>query len=75
MVSGTAVQYGRVNIGGKDYICPIRGVAVSELHNLAMEDTYKIGPERLINEVRFSNYHKFASTMRILPEGPDTNRQ
>ncbi len=75
MVSGTAVQYGRVNIGGKDYICPIRGVAVSELHNFAMEDTYKVGPERLINEVRFSNYHKFASTMRILPEGPNANRQ
>ena len=33
------------------------------------------GPERLINEVRFSNYNKFASTIRILPEGPNENRQ
>jgi hypothetical protein len=67
MVSSSAVQYGRVNIGGKSYICPVRSVAVSEIRNLNMELVDKVGPERLINEVRFSDYHKFASTARILP--------
>jgi hypothetical protein len=75
MVSGTAVQYGHVNIGEKDYICPVRGVAVSEVHNMEMEVAEQVGPERLINEVRFSNYHKFASSVRILPESPDANRR
>ena len=75
MISGTAVQYGRVNIGGKDYICPVRGVAVLEVHNLVMEVTDKVGPERLVNEVRFNSYHKFASTVRILPEGTNPHRQ
>jgi hypothetical protein len=75
MVSGTAVQYGRVSIGERNYICPVRGVAVSEVRNLVMEIADEVGPERLINEVRFSNYHKFESTMRILPDGPDANRQ
>ncbi|MGA8741042.1 MAG: hypothetical protein WB561_07640 [Terracidiphilus sp.] len=75
MVSSSAVQYGRVNIGGKSYVCPVRGVAASEVHNLNMELVDKVGPERLINEVRFSSYHKFASTVRIFPEDPDANRQ
>ncbi len=75
MVSSSAVQYGRVNIGGKNYICPVRAVAVSEVHNLNMELVDKVGPERLINEVRFSNYHKFASTVRIFPEDAHANRQ
>ena len=75
MVSGTAVQYGRVEIGGKEYICPVRSVAVSEVHNLDMELVDKVGPERLINEVRFSGYHKFVSTMRIMPGGVNANRE
>jgi hypothetical protein len=74
MVSSSAVQYGQVNIGGKSYICPVRSVAVSEVRNLNMELVDKVGPERLVNEVRFSNYHKFASTVRILPEDPDASR-
>jgi hypothetical protein len=75
MISGTAVQYGRISIGGREYICPVRGVAVSEVHNPEMEVAEKVGPERLINEVRFSDYHRFTSTMRILPESPDAHRQ
>jgi hypothetical protein len=67
MISETAVQYGHVDIGGKDYICPVHSVAVSQVHNPAMEVGDKIGPQRLVNVVRFSNYHKFASTLRIVP--------
>jgi hypothetical protein len=75
MVSGLAVQYGRVDIGGKSYIRPVRGVAVSEIHGPVMEPADKVAPERFINEVRFSDYHKFSSTVRMLPAGPEVNRQ
>jgi hypothetical protein len=64
--SGIAVQYGKVEIGGKNYICPTQGIAVSDVHNLVMESVDHIGPEKHINVVRFLNYHKFGSTSRIL---------
>jgi len=64
--SGIAVQYGLVDIGGKNYVCPIQGIAVSEVHNLVMESVDGVGLERHINVVHFLNYHKFGSTSRIL---------
>jgi hypothetical protein len=66
--SGIAVQYGSVDIGGKSYVCPIQGIAVSEVHNLVMESVDGVGLEKHINVVHFLNYHKFGSTSRILPK-------
>lgn len=63
--SSIAVQYGHVDIGGKNYVCPIQGIAVSEVHNLVMESD-GVGLEKHINVVQFLNYHKFGSTSRIL---------
>jgi hypothetical protein len=71
MVSGIAVQYGRVTIAGKDYVCPIRGIAISKVHNLAMELIDKVGPEEHLNQVSFTNYHKFGSTAHILTGSSD----
>ncbi len=65
--SSIAVQYGPVVIGGKNYVCPIQGIAVSEVHNLVMESD-GIGLERHINVVQFTNYQKFGSTSRIIPK-------
>jgi hypothetical protein len=59
------VQYGYVDIGGKNYVCPIQGIAVSDVHNLVMESD-GVGLEKHINVVQFLNYHKFGSTSRIL---------
>jgi hypothetical protein len=67
-ISGIAVQYGPVDIGGKSYVCPIQGIAVSEVHNLVMESVDGVGLEKHINVVHFLNYHKFGSTSRILPK-------
>jgi hypothetical protein len=64
--AGIAVDYGRVEIGGREYMCPVRGVAISEIHNFMMESVDKVGQERDINLVRFINYHKFASDARIV---------
>jgi hypothetical protein len=65
--SSIAVQYGHVDIGGKDYVCPLQGIAISEVHNLVMESD-GVGLEKHINVVHFLNYHKFGSTSRILPK-------
>lgn len=64
--SAIAVQYGDAIIDGKRYSCPIRSVAISELHNRAIEKIDGIGLERHLNEERFDDYHKFGSTMRIV---------
>ncbi|MGA9587901.1 MAG: hypothetical protein WBQ95_21400 [Terracidiphilus sp.] len=67
-ISEIAVQYGYVDIGGKSYVCPIQGIAVTEVHNLRMESVDGVGLEKHINIVHFLNYHKFGSTSRILPK-------
>ena len=64
--SRIAVQYGKIEIGGRNYVCPIRSIAVSEVHNHVMESVDKVGLEKNVNVVRFLNYHKFGSTARIL---------
>jgi hypothetical protein len=64
--SKVSVQYDAVEIGGKSYICPVRGVALGVIHDLQMERLDGAGLERFINVVQFSNYHKFGSTTRIL---------
>lgn len=64
--SAIAVQYGHVMIGGRSYLCPISGVAVSELYNADMQKDYGISLERHVNKVEFTHYHKFGSTARIL---------
>ena len=66
--SALAVQYGRVEIGGKQFVCPVRGVAITETHNLRMEEVDGVGLEKHTNIVEFVNYHRFGSTSRILPE-------
>ena len=69
IASGIAVQYGYVDIAGKPYLCPVRGVAVSEVHNYQMESVVKLGTEKHVNIVRFTGYHKFGSTARVLAGG------
>ena len=67
--SEIAVEYGAVDIGGRRSICPIRGVAISVVHDTQMEAEGGPGELRFMNEVRFLNYHKFGSTARILTSG------
>lgn len=66
--SRLAVDYAAVEIGGKTYTCPVRGIAVSVVHNAEMEAVEGGGPERFVNQVRFTDYHKFASSLRIVTD-------
>jgi len=68
------VEYGAVQIGEGAYLCPVRSMALSELHGAKQS-----GPAVVLlnaftlmrlNEVTFTNYHRFGSTARILPATP-----
>ncbi len=65
------VEYGPMEIGGKTYICPVRGVALS----LQMEANPITGPssavalgplQTLLNDIVFERYHLFRGEARIV---------
>lgn len=68
--SGAALDYGSVEIGGRTYQCPVRSVALSVIYSPSIEKINGEGLERHINEVAFTNYHKFGSSVRIVPAAP-----
>lgn len=55
-VADIVVEYGLVELGGKSYICPLKGIAFSEGSQLMW-----------LNDVAFRDYHLFRSEIRILP--------
>jgi len=67
--AATSVQYGPVEIGGKSYICPVHSIAISLTKSHAGGDKSDMEILR-INEVSFSDYHRFGSTSRILTDMP-----
>jgi hypothetical protein len=66
LASQLAVQYDDVEIGGRSYLCPVRSVAMTALHNSKMERINGVGIERHLNEVQYLDYHKFGSTSRMI---------
>jgi hypothetical protein len=64
--SDLAVQYGEVEIGGRAYICPVQSIATTAIHNIMMERIDGVGIERHLNEIQYSDYHKFGSTSRLI---------
>ncbi|HLY43239.1 MAG TPA: hypothetical protein VKR52_18655 [Terracidiphilus sp.] len=68
------VQYGRVEIAGKNYVCPLSGIAIAVIDPMPMQSTDREPLERYLNEVTFSNYHKFGSTAQIVASPQAENR-
>jgi VWFA-related protein len=74
-VKGAAmmVEYGPVEIGGKRYICPQRSVVVMRVRTVSTltiwDQTFDIyAPyEMLLNDITYTDYHKFGSEARLLP--------
>lgn len=64
--SGLAVQYGRVIIGGRTYVCPLRSVAISADRSFRLKAVDGIGVDRHVNVMRYVDYHKFGSDARVL---------
>lgn len=56
------VEYGPVEIGGKNYICPLHAIAFSQ-----EVDRASPVPRVYINDTVFTQYHLFRSEMRVLP--------
>lgn len=56
------VEYGSIEIGGKNYICPIHSIAINQVIDSDQEP-----PRTLVNDVTFSGYHLFRSEMRMVP--------
>jgi len=63
--AAVAVEYGSVMIGENTYQSPVRSVAITSIRS-------RLGGEPIVqlNEVRFSNYHRFGSTAHLITEPP-----
>jgi VWFA-related protein len=77
------VEYGQVEIGGKNYICPLRSVAIVNAYakapDMALDeplvpgkssvavDSRDLPIRTMINDIAFVQYHLFRSDSRILP--------
>jgi len=70
MRAAISVQYGPIEIGGKSYICPVHSIAISLTKSYAGGDMSDREILR-INEVRFTDYHRFGSTTRIITGAPE----
>ena len=68
------VEYGAVDIGGKSYVCPLRGVSVLLAHTAQPPlgahpaESYE-GPAKIfLNDAVFEQYRRFGSETRVLDE-------
>ena len=79
--ASTMVEYGAVQIGGRNYICPLRSVSLSIApasvsapnllagsgEDVAARPSAALAAERLsLNDVAFENYHRFGATVSIV---------
>jgi hypothetical protein len=61
------VEYGPVPIGDRTIVCPLRSLALS----MAIADAHVLAgdaPTVWLNENVFTAYHRFGSTVRVLPD-------
>ncbi len=63
------VQYGPVTIGDHIFICPVRSLTL-HMDPIDPADTSGAAPLLKLNETQFIDYHRFASTARILTGAP-----
>jgi hypothetical protein len=63
------VKYGSVTIGGRAYVCPVRGVALSRKPDASRLMQPHILTE--VNNIQYTRYHLFRAAVKILPDnGP-----
>ena len=64
------VQYAPVQIGGRNFICPVRSLAL-DLTSAGLTSGLTDAPTEWLNVVSYSNYHRFAATAHILTGTPE----
>ena len=66
------VQYGPIQIGESQFICPVRSLALSlALNGADLDPLTRMpgnGPTQWLNESQFTGYHRFATTARIVKD-------
>jgi len=74
LVSGAAmlVEYGPVEIGGKQYICPSKSISILKAHTIQATGmysraNYKGAAKTFLNDVEFGQYRRFGAETRIVP--------
>jgi hypothetical protein len=70
-VADIAVEYDRIEIGQRFYMCPVHGVALSKVPLRATLATKQDQPAPLqtqLNDVLFQQYHVFRGDVRIMQE-------
>lgn len=63
--SALSVDYGPVLLGGKSYICPLKGIAL--IQSLVEQPNGGTRPQTQVNDTTFSGYHLMRGDVRILP--------
>lgn len=72
--TGMMLEYGPVKIGGRTFICPQRSVVTMRTRAVKPlkfwdEDSSVYSPyENMMDDIAFTDYHKFGSESRILPD-------
>jgi VWFA-related protein len=74
--AGILVEYGRVEIGGKTYICPLKSVSIARAQIVQLDPDYKfplanqLQPlKQSLNHVEFGQYHLFRADTQVLADG------
>ena len=71
--AATMIEYGPVEIRGREYICPHRGVEIMRVRTVntlnVLGQTFDVyAPyETRLNDIVYTNYHKFGAEARMLP--------
>jgi len=71
--AGLLVEYGPVEIAGRNYICPVKSVALSLVPKVRIESSSTSGQhvsrgpmQTRVNDVVFRDYHLFRAEVRIV---------
>ena len=63
------VEYRAVDIGGRPWLCPARSVTISEEMRPKTDIGFFMIRVRSVNQVEFTDYHKFGSESRMIVAG------
>jgi len=74
------VEYGPMEIAGKNYVCPTKSVSILMAHTgqqsgMISKEHYKGSAKTYLNDVAFGQYRRFGSETRILAGGDGDSSQ
>lgn len=74
--AGIAIEYAATSVGGRSYFCPAKSVSILQAHTAQQSgafsrSNYKGPAKTFLNDVRFSNYRRFGSEMKVLTGSPE----